>query len=171
MEGKSVLKSRLLRADGPFPLRAKAADDVSDVALGEPDGQGRTCEISLQDEAHRAHGRAKPQFVEQLEAALKGLSEHNVELLSVSAEDGWTVPLTLLSDDDGVIVAIEADPLMPMWYPVHEEERHDPWLVLFEAASDFVRRWPQVSEADFLIQLSSKDDVHSRLIQWLSTCS
>ena len=78
---------------------------VNSAAIGEPGSEQRIRPVSLEvvlstDTARRD---SIPQFLREAVEALSLLDGLDIDILTESDEDGWTVPITALSDDEGEI--------------------------------------------------------------------
>lgn len=77
-------------------------DPVSSLAVGDPGSSARRREAqlaqSVPDAAHPV-----PDFLKPVLEACKHVSGLEIELLTGGHRDGWTVPVALLLDEDGVI--------------------------------------------------------------------
>lgn len=77
---------------------------VQHASVGEPGSSRRVRPIELvvlQD----GDRKPIPEFLRATITDISTLTGFNIELLSASENDGWTVPVTLLSDEDGEIDA------------------------------------------------------------------
>lgn len=102
--GKSIWKSVVL-SDVAGPLPNASGHLVDHAAVGDPgsERQVRPVDLALITSAPQAH--LIPMFLRSTVEDIRALKNISVELLTESGEDGWTVPLTVLSDEDGVIDA------------------------------------------------------------------
>lgn len=104
LDAKCIWMTRPLMAsssDRP-PMATSNAEPVEQLAVGEPWSDRRVRSVSL-ELATRKFEREPPAYVEALLNALDALPQKFVTLLTASAYDGWTVPVVLLADEDGVI--------------------------------------------------------------------
>lgn len=82
-----------------------AATPVDDMAVGEPGSVRRVRPVDLVV-AYQAAQQAKvpmPAFLKPIVEHLNNLQGTRVDLLTASEEDGWTIPIPLVGDEDGVI--------------------------------------------------------------------
>ncbi|MGQ0598604.1 hypothetical protein [Aquabacterium sp.] len=104
LDEKCIWMSRPLIAsssDRPQMATSKA-EPVEQLAVGEPWSDRRVRSVSL-EVATRNFERQPPAYVEALLDAFDALPQKFVTLLTASAFDGWTIPVVLLADEDGVI--------------------------------------------------------------------
>lgn len=80
---------------------ARKAEPIEEEAAGEPGSTSRCRPISIVDALPQVG--APPTWLVDAYQALRNATDIQVELLTNSAEDGWSVPLELFSDEDGVI--------------------------------------------------------------------
>lgn len=78
---------------------------VDQVAVGNPGSERRVRPVDLAVLMSSAswESNSVPEFLRSTVAEIHMLEGIGIELLTESAEDGWTVPVTLLSDADGEI--------------------------------------------------------------------
>ena len=81
---------------------AGAGAAIRDIAIGESGSTQRVRPVGLVEAVSRA-AEAVPAFLACVVDALQDLDGYDVEVLTCSESDGWTVPITLLADEDGVI--------------------------------------------------------------------
>jgi len=102
--GKPVLKVKALRGDDKL-ADSKSSQPIAEFAVGEPGSASRIRPVDLVL-AHKAAQQQKkpiPVFLRALVEYLSNLKDEQVNLLTVSEEDGWTIPIPLVGDEDGVI--------------------------------------------------------------------
>lgn len=78
------------------------AQPVTEGGIGESAGDARVRSINIVDLEGRPRPR-KPAFLRVALPALYSLEDVVIELLTASNDDGWSVPLELLADEDGVL--------------------------------------------------------------------
>jgi hypothetical protein len=78
---------------------------VEDAAVGEPGSEHRTRQLDLALLATPELGASQqiPEFLRETVFQLQFLKGIAVTLLTESCLDGWTVPISILSDEDGEI--------------------------------------------------------------------
>ncbi len=105
LKKKTIWKSATLASSesGPPPIYTKA-NSVDSAAVGEPGSERRirAIDLAVLTGPNSAHMPA-PEFLRSTVEELKRLRGIDVELLTQSQHDGWTVPVTMLSNDDGEI--------------------------------------------------------------------
>ena len=102
-----VLICRLVQLTAASPRKPSAAiAGIDEHAVGEPGSTRRIRPIAF-EEYRKGDRKEPPNFLRPLVAALDllGPPQFEITLLTASAEDGWTVPAALSSDEDGVIDA------------------------------------------------------------------
>jgi hypothetical protein len=82
-----------------------ATPSVDNAAIGSPGSEKRIrpIDLSIVFGSQAQRHRPVPDFMKDAVEQISKLTEFNVELLTESEEDGWTVPITILSNDDGEI--------------------------------------------------------------------
>jgi hypothetical protein len=106
LQKKPVWKDKAL-ASGDKAGRATGSkgQPVESAALGEPGSEQRirpvSLDVLLNTDPEKRGGI--PQFLREAVEALSTLEGLDIDLLTESDEDGWTVPITALSDEEGEI--------------------------------------------------------------------
>lgn len=103
---KSVWKNKLITSsETAAQSYAGTAPSLQAASVGEPGSEQRIRSIDLAVLFKRdpSKQRPVPDFLIDVVAELKQLTEVDVELLTESEEDGWTIPLTVLVNEDGEI--------------------------------------------------------------------
>lgn len=106
LENKLIWKSKIMAtALDPSYVGSKGGRAVEHASVGDPGSEQRIRAVNLDvmlntDPARR--GRMPP-FLRDTVEAFYGLVGLDIDLLTESDEDGWSVPITALSDDDGEI--------------------------------------------------------------------
>lgn len=92
------------KVEQKLPLSASGAPTptVESMAVGEAASNERIRPITLAESPKWEPGRAAPQHLAPLLAALDRFAG-DVNLLTASDQDGWTIPVTMSADVDGVI--------------------------------------------------------------------
>lgn len=105
LKKKTIWKSESLMGESTSLLGSNPKiPPVQLASVGEPGSSRRVRPIELivlQD----SDRKQMPEFLRATITDISTLSGFNIELLSASEDDGWTVPVTLLSDEDGEIDA------------------------------------------------------------------
>lgn len=105
LKKKTIWKSLALMGESTsLPGNNPKIPPVQLASVGEPGSSRRVRPIELivlQD----SDRKQMPEFLRATITDISTLSGFNIELLSASEDDGWTVPVTLLSDEDGEIDA------------------------------------------------------------------
>ena len=103
LKKKTIWKSQaLMGQSSSLPGSNPKIPPVQHASVGEPGSSRRVRPIELvvlQD----SDRRPIPEFLRTTITDISTLSSFNIDLLSASEDDGWTVPVTLLSDEDGEI--------------------------------------------------------------------
>lgn len=100
LQRKTVWAKKAVQS-GSAPMMSKGAP-VNDLAVGESGSTQRVRPVTIA-QALQNDNTAVPPFLKCVVDALRCLEDFDIDVLTASQEDGWTVPLTLLADDDGVI--------------------------------------------------------------------
>lgn len=116
LTSKPIWKSVELTGSSNAMAGANGAP-VNQVAVGNPGSERRVRPVDLAVLMSSApwESDSVPEFLRSTVAEIRMLEGIGIELLTESAEDGWTVPVTLLSDADGEIdprlfISNEGDP-------------------------------------------------------------
>lgn len=82
-----------------------SGSEVKEVALGEPgtDNRVRSVELSVVMDPNNPLHRPPPDFLREVSVELSTMLGLNIALLTRSDDDGWTIPVPIVADDDGVI--------------------------------------------------------------------
>lgn len=86
----------------PPAAHAGSTSSVPDMAVGLPGSQQRIRPVSLVDVKARPQADA-PNFLRLVISAVEEIDGMEMRLLQGQDHDAWTIPPTLLADDDGVI--------------------------------------------------------------------
>lgn len=103
---KSIWKSRSISLEENQAARRKSrAAPVESAALGEPGSERRTRPLDLALLATSEFWKPQliPEFLRDTVFQLRFLQGMTVELLTESVHDGWSVPVSILADEDGEI--------------------------------------------------------------------
>jgi len=101
---KHIWGSRKIQATGTAAIASRsAAGPIPAGALGEPGSSQRIRPLEVA-QALKADGRpAMPAFLKDVVEALTAVPGLEANLLTAAEDDGWTIPVNLLADEDGVI--------------------------------------------------------------------
>jgi hypothetical protein len=102
---KSIWKSRSISLEDQAARRKCKTAPVESAALGEPGSERRTrpLDLALLETSEFWKSQLIPEFLRDTVFQLRFLQGITVELLTESGHDGWTVPISILSDEDGEI--------------------------------------------------------------------
>lgn len=102
LDHKKLVGRRDLTKPPPTISIGPAVPAVNELAVGEPGSTKRVRSVML-TEAASLENFDQPVFLKSTVKAMEGLDNFEIDLLTASDEDGWTVPVELLNDDDGII--------------------------------------------------------------------
>jgi hypothetical protein len=101
---KTVWKDRILSApSAQTSFAGTSANSVQHAAIGDPGSERRVRPIDLRARTKPDSDFPVPDFLREIVEELKALDGFRVELLTESDEDGWTIPITTLANEDGEI--------------------------------------------------------------------
>jgi hypothetical protein len=100
---KTIWKNRVIATSSDKPMPAGTAIATSSIAVGDPGSEKRIRPIDLQLRLKASSPFPVPRFLEEIVEELKELENFSINLMTDSTEDGWTVPILLLSDEYGEI--------------------------------------------------------------------
>jgi hypothetical protein len=101
---KTVWKNRILSAPSVKTVFADAsANGAQHAAAGDPGSERRIRPIDLYTRMKQESEFPVPEFLQDVVEELKELDGFRVALLTESEQDGWTIPITTLADEDGEI--------------------------------------------------------------------
>ncbi len=101
---KTIWKNRILSepsADNAFDRTRPS--DVQHSAVGNPGSERRARPIDFEIRAKRKSEFPAPDFLREIVDELASLEGFNIQLLTNSEQDGWTIPITVLVSEDGEI--------------------------------------------------------------------
>jgi len=171
---KHVCKTRILRTTRISETTSSAANPVRDSSMGEPGStrRVRSVDVALLMSGPEASLGSIPLFLEEVVDEAGLLCELiSVKLLTESERDGWTIDVTTLCDEDGVIhkdLFLEGSDGGPIRRASVLELRHrDKRLcaVVIEASPAYIRLYPSnEGESDFWEKLrwAAQDFLQSR---------
>lgn len=189
LEKKAIWKEKTLKAAEAYSCHATVSGlSVDRVSIGEASSEQRIRPVDLAvvlgDSAKR---RRPPDFLCDLVDELAQLNGFDVELLTESDEDGWTVPITAMSDDEG-----EVDPRLfvegltgmlrlrrASAFAVKKKEEHVS-IVVIEASPSYIKlcttngkhpdeisRTLQCAAGDYIFSLGGDVSSISELMVWI----
>lgn len=106
LEKKSIWRSmRLMGEEATAGAVGSDAPPIESMAVGEPGSDRRVRPIELSIVSKKASDKSGsiPLFLHTTVEDLKQLKGLTVELLTESQDDGWTVPISVLANDDGEV--------------------------------------------------------------------
>lgn len=106
LQKKPVWKDKVLASTGAAGSASGGAGEaVESAAVGAPGSEQRIRSVNLDVllNTDPDKSRSIPQFLHEAIEALSVLDGLDIDLLTESDDDGWTVPITALSDEDGEI--------------------------------------------------------------------
>lgn len=98
---KQIWKSQMLSPENRTSL-ATATAPITQTSVGESGSEQRirSVELAIRSQSDRS---TAPKFLRDTINQLMMLQDIHVELLTESEEDGWTIPITMLSNEDGEV--------------------------------------------------------------------
>lgn len=102
LERKRLVGGRDLTKPAPTISSGPPVPAVNEVAVGDPGSTRRVRSVMLA-ECSPLQELVQPAFLKSTVKAMEGLENFEVHLLTASDDDGWTVPIDMLIDEDGVI--------------------------------------------------------------------
>ncbi len=101
LQKKPIWKNQTLSAENQTCLAAATAP-ITQTSVGEPGSEQRirSVELAIRSQSDRS---PPPKFLQDAVEQLMELQGIHVELLTESEEDGWTIPITMLSNEDGEV--------------------------------------------------------------------
>ena len=102
---KSIWKNRNISLEDQAARKKSKAAPVENAAMGEPGSERRTrpLDIALITSPDFWKSELIPEFLRDTVFQLRFLQCMTVKLLTESVHDGWTVPISILIDEDGEI--------------------------------------------------------------------
>lgn len=101
LQAKSIWRSRDLPMTGQAEIHTVSAA-IDGVAVGEKVSSVAVCAVSLIEATAPSH-KGAPAFLAPAVHALKSLPDVATIVKTASDEDGWTIPMNVVADADGVI--------------------------------------------------------------------
>jgi len=100
---KTIWKNRVLSAAyAGVAITTGTASDANS-AVGETGSDRRVRSVDLQIRTENESEFPVPDFLKDIVDELKALTDSKVELLTDSGEDGWTIPISVSTDEQGEI--------------------------------------------------------------------
>ncbi|WP_298209031.1 hypothetical protein [Acidovorax sp.] len=195
LDGKSIHTERLLHKDAqPQPSTSPAL--VSELAVGQPGSARRIRPVSLVEIRTGSRKPALPTFLRYAVGAMESMPTLEVQVLTASDEDGWTVPVSLLADEDGVIndgfffsengkprrialflissgsmkallTVMEGHELFPEFQPLSEIEAADPSRLLLDRLEELARPRSEPPFRRWRVA-PTLNDAQKRIARWLA---
>ncbi|WP_231670162.1 hypothetical protein [Ralstonia solanacearum] len=100
LENKWVFADRTVAGQRPR-ASASRGEPISEHAIGEPGSTKRIREAQIVEGDDEIPD--PPAFLDHAVKALSTLSDTSVRVLTASRDDGWSVPMPLIADEDGVL--------------------------------------------------------------------
>ena len=94
-----------IAADEAVRHAASGGSEIKEVALGEPgtDSRVRSVDLSVVMDPNDPAHRPPPEFLRALTVDLSTMRDVRIALLTRSDDDGWTIPIPVVADEDGVV--------------------------------------------------------------------
>lgn len=103
---KSIWKNRLVSSPSAnAAFASESSNEVQSAAVGAPGSVRRIRCVDLQVQSKRDSEFAVPEFLREIVEELSSLDGFTINLLTSSEQDGWTIPITVLANEDGEIDA------------------------------------------------------------------
>jgi hypothetical protein len=105
LEKKTSWKSKVVETESQGRIVMRQADSNVDEADGDASGNQRVRSVDFLEALSVDGGKRAevPSFLKDVVADLMKLKDVKIRVLTASDEDGWSVPVPLICDDDGVI--------------------------------------------------------------------
>jgi hypothetical protein len=171
LQKKPIWKSKTLSTENQASL-ATATTPIAQSSVGESGSEQRIRSMSLaiQSQSDRS---PVPEFLQDAVEQLLQLQSIHVELLTESEEDGWTVPVTMLSNEDGEVdlnlcIAETADYLRLRRTAVFSLKRENEHvsIVFIEASPVHIKVYPTTgndpAEIWHTLKCASNDFIYRR---------
>ncbi len=100
LENKWVFADKTIAGKTPR-ASASSGEPISEHAIGEPGSTKRIREAQIVEGDNEVPD--PPAFLEHAVKALSTLDNASVRVLTASRDDGWSVPVPLIADEDGVL--------------------------------------------------------------------
>ena len=102
---KHVWRIEIASSENIFPGKQYTTKSVENAALGEPGSRQRTRPLDVELLANTEHLNFEsiPEFLRETIFQLHALKSIKYKLLTESDSDGWTVPISILPNEDGEI--------------------------------------------------------------------
>jgi hypothetical protein len=100
---KTIWKNRVLSVPSTGAAIVTTTANDTNSAVGDTGSNRRVRSVDLQIKTEKESEFPVPDFLKEIVDELKVLKESRVELLTESDEDGWTIPIAVLANEDGEI--------------------------------------------------------------------
>ncbi|MBB5393963.1 MULTISPECIES: hypothetical protein [unclassified Herbaspirillum] len=100
---KTIWKKKILAAQPSGATLVAGPTSDTNVAVGDVGSDRRVRSVDLQIKTKDKSKFPVPDFLKEVVDDLKALREWKLELLTESSEDGWTIPISILADEEGEI--------------------------------------------------------------------
>ncbi|WP_260393012.1 hypothetical protein [Ralstonia sp. SET104] len=100
LENKWVFADRTIAGQRPR-ASASRGEPISEHAIGDPGSTKRIREAQIVEGDDEIPD--PPEFLDHAVKALSALNDTSVRVLTASRDDGWSVPMPLIADEDGVL--------------------------------------------------------------------
>ncbi|MFZ6864366.1 hypothetical protein ACO0K7_17180 [Undibacterium sp. Ji67W] len=103
---KTIWKNRMLSESSPnSTFDGTRPSDIQHSAVGNPGSDRRARPIDFEIRAKQKSEFPAPEFLREIVDELESLDGFNIQLLTDSEQDGWTIPIAVLVNEDGEIDA------------------------------------------------------------------
>src|SRR5450830_63969 len=138
---KTIWKNKILAAPRSGAVLVAGPSSETNAAVGDVGSDRRVRSVDLQIKTKDESQFPVPDFLKDIVDDLKTLKEWKLELLTESSEDGWTIPITVLSDDEG-----EID--LDLFFAVGEHQLRERRVAALSAINNSANITIVVTEAD-----------------------
>lgn len=138
---KTIWKNKILAAPRSGAILVARPTSETNAAVGDVGSDRRVRPVDLQIKTKDESKFPVPDFLKDIVDDLKALKEWKLELLTESSEDGWTIPITVLSDDEG-----EID--LDLFFAVGEHQLRERRVAALSAINNSANITIVVTEAD-----------------------
>jgi hypothetical protein len=150
LENKWVFADRTITGQRPC-ASASRGEPISEHAIGEPGSTKRIREAQIVEGDDEVPD--PPAFLDHAVKALSSLNDASVRVLTASRDDGWSVPMPLIADEDGVL---NEHLLVPE--DGHRLKRVAAFAVSSKEASTLLMVHEASPPISFAVPLENKDD-------------
>ncbi|MFZ6820555.1 hypothetical protein [Undibacterium sp. Ji22W] len=176
---KSIWKNKVLLDSEDLKCGyVTTASSVQNTSVGEPGSEQRIRSIDLTVLLNKDLSKHQPvpDFLKNVVSELMQLTDLTVELLTGSEEDGWTVPISIFSDEEGEIdlkLFIEDDsrglrPRRVAIFSIKDSTKHFSAAII-EFTPTYVRVYDDhCMHIDHILSIVSADYINRRELKSLS---